>query len=115
APFGGAVVPYDARLKGKLLGVSDVSKVVDEQTATEMAQGVRRLLDVDVGLSITGSAGPEPMEKPPGTIVVGVATPERVAARQLTMVGDRERIRTYGVTSALHLARLALEGRWWRT
>ena len=115
AHFVGAVVPYDARLKGKLLGVSDISKVVDEQTAEEMAQGIRRLLDVDVGLSITGSAGPEPMEKPPGTIVVGVATPERVGSRQLTMVGDRERIRTYGVTSALHLARLALEGRWWRT
>jgi hypothetical protein len=35
-------------------------------------------------------------------------------AREMTMVGDRERVRAYAVTAALHLTRLALIGRWWR-
>lgn len=113
--FVGAVVPYDARLKQSLLGVPDISHVVNAETAIGMAEGIRALLEVDVGLSITGSAGPEPLEKPPGTIVVGVSTPEKTDARELTMVGDRERVRTYAVTSALHLTRLALEGSWWRS
>jgi nicotinamide-nucleotide amidase len=112
--FVGGVVPYDARLKQSLLGVADITTVVNEATAVAMASGVREMLGVEVGVAITGEAGPDTLERPPGTIVVGVSTPDDTRARELTMVGDRERIRIYGVTSALHLARLALEGKWWR-
>jgi nicotinamide mononucleotide (NMN) deamidase PncC len=87
--------------------------VVNVETAIEMASGGRKLLDVDVVVSVTGSAGPEPLEKPPGTVIIAVATPEDVRARELRMPGDRERVRVYGTTSALHLARLAISGRWW--
>jgi nicotinamide-nucleotide amidase len=112
--FAGGVVPYDARLKQSLLGVADITTVVNEATAMAMASGVREILGVEVGVAITGEAGPDTVERPPGTIVVGVSTPDDTRARELTMVGDRERIRIYGVTTALHLARLALEGKWWR-
>lgn len=112
--FAGGVVTYDAILKQSLLGVEDISAVVNEATAISMARGVREMLGVDVGVSITGEAGPDTVERPAGTIVVGVSTPEDTRARELTMIGDRERIRTYAVTSALHLTRLGLEGRWWR-
>ena len=111
--FAGGVVAYESHLKQSLLGVDDVTEVVNEKTATAMAEGARKLLGVDVGVSVTGSAGPEPMEKPAGTIVVGVATPENSMARELRMVGDRERIRTYATTTALHLARLGVSGEWW--
>lgn len=111
--FAGGVVPYDSRLKHLLLGVDNIEKVVSEETALAMACGVRELLGVEVGIAITGSAGPEPMEKPPGTIVVAVSTPEDSRALELSMVGDRERIRTYGATTALQLARLAVSGAWW--
>jgi nicotinamide-nucleotide amidase len=111
--FVGGVVPYDARLKQSLLGVADIKTVVNEATASAMASGVREMLGVEVGVAITGEAGPETLERPPGTIVVGISTPDDTRSRELTMVGDRERIRIYGVTSALHLARLALEGKWW--
>jgi nicotinamide mononucleotide (NMN) deamidase PncC len=47
-------------------------------------------------------------------MVFGVGTPERVQARTLTFPGDRERIRAYSTTTALHLLRLALTGEWWR-
>jgi PncC family amidohydrolase len=109
----GGLVAYDPILKQKLLDVSDISTVVDTATALEMAEGGRRLLDADVVVAVTGSAGPEPLEKPPGTVIIAVATPEDARARELRMPGDRERGMTYGTTSALHLTRLAVSGRWW--
>ena len=111
----GGLVAYQSDLKQTLLGVSDVSTVVDEQTAREMALGVRSLLDADVGIAVTGSAGPDPMEQPAGTVVVAVSTPEDTRARTARMPGDRERVRTYATTTAVHLARLAVTGRWWTT
>jgi nicotinamide-nucleotide amidase len=72
------------------------------------------LLGVDVAVSVTGSAGPEPLEKPVGTVMIGVATPDDARARELRFTGDRDRIRTFGSTAALHLARLAIVGRWWK-
>ena len=111
----GGLVAYDPELKRKLLAVEDISAVVNAETAEAMANRGRDFLEVDVCVSVTGSAGPEPLEEPPGTIFIAVATPDRVAARRLTMVGDRERVRTFAVTSALHLTRLALIGKWWNS
>jgi nicotinamide-nucleotide amidase len=109
----GGLVAYDPELKQKLLGVEDVSHVVDEATALSMADGARDLLGVDVAVAVTGSAGPEPLEKPVGTVIIGVATPDGTRARELRFTGDRERIRTYASTAALQLTRLALIGKWW--
>lgn len=109
----GGLVAYDPELKHRLLGVRDISHVVDVETALEMADGGRKLLGADVVVAVTGSSGPDPLEKPPGTVVIAVATPEDTRARQLRMPGDRERVRTYATTSALHLARLGISGRWW--
>ncbi len=109
----GGIVAYHSELKERLLGVSDATTVVDLETAEEMARGGRELLGADVVVSVTGSAGPEPLEKPVGTMVIGVSTPDHTQAKEMRMVGDRERVRTYAVTSALHLIRLALIGKWW--
>lgn len=109
----GGLVAYDSELKAKLLGVSDISRVVDEETAIEMAIGGQSLLGADVVVAVTGSAGPEPLEKPVGTVIVAVATPDDAHSRELIMPGDRERIRAYGTTTALHMTRLALSGKWW--
>ncbi|MGH8870554.1 MAG: competence/damage-inducible protein A [Acidimicrobiia bacterium] len=110
----GGLVAYDSELKQKLLGVADVSKVVTVETAVAVALGARTLLGVDVAVSVTGSAGPEPLEKPVGTVIIGVATPDDARARELRFTGDRERVRTYGTAAALQLTRLALIGKWWK-
>lgn len=109
----GGLVAYDVELKRRLLGISNVSAVVNEETAMEMARGGQKLLQTDVVVAVTGAAGPEPMEKPVGSVVIAVATPEDVRARELRMPGDRERVRAYGTTSALHLTRLGISGQWW--
>jgi len=115
--FRGALIAYAADLKTTLLGVSEQaierSGVVSESTALAMAEGAALRLGAEVAISVTGSAGPEPQEKPVGTMVVGIVTPEGARARTLHLPGDRERIRTYATTAALHLARLGVTGSWW--
>lgn len=114
--FRGGIVAYAEDLKRTLLAVHDLSHgLVSEPTARAMAEGARRTLSVDVAVATTGSAGPEALEAEPGTVVVGVATPEDTATRVLRLPGDRERVRTYAATAALHLVRLAVTGAWWKT
>jgi nicotinamide-nucleotide amidase len=112
AYFRGAVVAYVPDLKESLLGV-DVDAQVSEETAVSMALGARKTLSVDVAIAVVGSAGPDPLEQPVGTMIVAIATPEGEQAHTLRLPGDRERVRIYATTGALHLARLGIEGRWW--
>jgi nicotinamide-nucleotide amidase len=116
--FRGAMVAYQEEVKTMNLGVpAELIKthgVVSEPVAIAMADGAATALDADVVISVTGSAGPEPQEQAAGTMVIGVHTPEKTMARTLTLPGDRERVRAYTTTGALHLARLAMSGTWWR-
>lgn len=112
--YRGSVVTYATDLKTSLLGVEDLSAgVVSETTALAMADGARKTLNVDVAVAVSGSAGPEPLEQPVGTMVMAVATPEGARSRTVKFPGDRERVRVYSVTTALHLVRLAVTGEWW--
>ena len=73
--FKGGVVAYDSQLKFDVLGVP-VGPVVTTAAAGAMAEGVRRVTGADVGLGITGVAGPEEQEGvAPGTVCVGLALP----------------------------------------
>lgn len=117
--FRGSVVAYTRAAKEALLGVAaglmDDHGLVSEETALGMAAGAADRLRADVVVAVTGSAGPDPLEHRPGTMVFAVQTPERVQARTLTFPGDRERVRAYSTTTALHLLRLGVTGEWWRT
>ncbi|NND84181.1 MAG: competence/damage-inducible protein A [Acidimicrobiia bacterium] len=109
--FRGSVVSYATGVKVDVLGVDPEGLergVVSEETALEMARGASRVLGADVVVAVTGSAGPDPMEQAAGTMIVAVTTPEGESVRTLRMPGDRERVRTYTTTAALHLVRLAL-------
>jgi nicotinamide mononucleotide (NMN) deamidase PncC len=66
-----------------------------------------------VAVAVTGSAGPDALEQPVGTMVIAVETPEGSRARVSRSPGDRERVRVYTTTAALHLLRLGLTGEWW--
>ena len=108
--FKGGVVAYDSRVKFEVLGVP-TGPVVTGSAAAAMAEGVRRVTGADVGLGITGVAGPDDQEGVrPGTVFVGLALPGRpVQSRELRVPGDRERVRQYGAISALDLLRRALD------
>jgi PncC family amidohydrolase len=76
-----------------------------------MAEGVRRHLGTDVGLAITGIAGPDggTPEKPVGTVVMAVAAGTTVA-RAYRLMGDRQTVRQHAVVLALELVRQTLTG-----
>ncbi len=105
--FRGGVVAYHEQVKFDVLGVP-TGPVVTEAAAAAMAEGVRRVTGADIGLGITGVAGPDDQEGvAPGTIFVGLALPDRTETREIKVPGDRERVRQYGAISALDLLRRA--------
>jgi nicotinamide-nucleotide amidase len=110
--FRGAVVSYASDVKYDVLGVPE-GPVVSEEAARSMAEGARRVLGADVGLAITGVAGPDPQDgQAPGTVYVGLALPgQPTEAVALSVPGDRDRIRQYATISALDLLRRRLGAR----
>jgi nicotinamide-nucleotide amidase len=104
--FRGSVVSYASEVKFDVLGVPE-GPVVSESAAMAMAEGARRVLGADVGLSITGVAGPDSQDgQPPGTVFVGVALPKsEPEAVAFTVPGDRDRVRQYATIAALDLLR----------
>jgi nicotinamide-nucleotide amidase len=113
--FLGSAVVYTADAKRDLLGVSretiDGPGVVSEACAREMAAGARRVFGADVGLSLTGAAGPQAHGgADPGTVWVAVDTDEIRHARGFTVPGERARVRRWAEQAGLDLVRRYLEG-----
>lgn len=108
--FRGGVVSYATEVKRSLLEVR-AEAVVSEACAIEMAQGVRKLLGSDFGLSLTGVAGPESQDdQPVGTVWIGIADEGGAFATMLSVPGDRSRIRGFATISAMDLLRRHLGG-----
>ena len=65
---------------------------VSEETVIEMAQGVRRAMSTDVGISTSGIAGPDggTTDKPVGTIWIAIATPDTTVTKKLALYKDRK-------------------------
>lgn len=110
--FQGAVIPYHNQFKSAILNVSSETLqshgAVSEETATEMAIGVRKLFGSDFGLASTGIAGPDggSEEKPVGTVWIACAGEGFVETRKLQLTQDRLiNIQLTGV-SVLNLLRI---------
>ncbi len=117
ACYLGGVVSYQNEVKENLLGVSHetlLSKgAVSEETACQMAEGVRKALGADIGISTTGVAGPGggTAEKPVGLIYVGISTKDKTwAVRILRPRQSRESLRRLASSTAFDLVRRHLEG-----
>lgn len=114
--FRGAAVVYATSAKRSLLGVSE-GPVVSEEAAIEMAVGVARVFDADVGLSLTGVAGPAEQDgQPVGTVWIGLSG-SAIGGDTAHLIrlgryggGDREQIRQIASISALDLLRRRLVG-----
>ena len=107
--FRGGVVSYASEVKFDLLNVP-VGPVVSSSAAEAMAIGVRDLLKADVGLSVTGVAGPEEQDgQPAGTVFVGLLIGDTIQHAALRLPGDRPRVRAYSAISALDVLRRSLD------
>jgi nicotinamide-nucleotide amidase len=114
AVFVGSVVAYADAVKTGELGVPaailEAHGAVSSETAAAMAAGVRGRLEADVGVAVTGIAGPGggTDAKPVGLVYVHAETPERSRGVSFQYPGDRESIRRRATATALHLVRRLL-------
>jgi nicotinamide-nucleotide amidase len=103
--FRGCVVPYHRDLKQSMLGAPDVP-AVSEEMVKAMAEGVCTALGADVGISVSGVAGPDKHEGlDPGVLWIGLHLNGKSEAVTLTLPFDRERIRQFTCIMALNLLR----------
>ena len=90
----GSIVTYTNEAKHNLLKVNEETLnaygAVSEETALEMAQGVRKLFGSDFGVGITGNAGPGGSEgKPVGLVYIAIATPDEVYCKEFNFTSTR--------------------------
>lgn len=106
--FGTGVVSYSNTCKQKLLTVSEdtlaAHGAVSAETAGQMARGARVAADADIGVAVTGEAGPIPSEEHPvGTVFIALADKKRTWVEELHLEGDRGAIRRAATASVLWL------------
>jgi nicotinamide-nucleotide amidase len=112
-----AVVTYANEAKIEWLGVAPEliaeHGAVSEPVACAMAAGVRARASVDVGVGVTGIAGPGggTPQKPVGTVAIAVATPDAVHSRRFRFHGEREQVKFQASQAALDMVRRMLAGR----
>lgn len=115
--FGCGICAYANDMKTKLLGVKretlEVNGAVSEQTACEMAAGVRAVSNADIGIGVTGIAGPEggTADKPVGLVYIAVDSEAYKEVKELRLSrghkNERESIRTFATMHALNMIRAA--------
>ena len=105
----GGIVSYCNKVKEQQLGVSrhDLETVgaVSETVARQMAEGVARQLNTDIGVGITGIAGPggATQDKPLGLVYISVSGPQGTATTRNVFTGDRQQVRWQSTEKALSM------------
>ncbi len=109
--FMGGAVTYSNEAKMEYLGVKEQTLkahgAVSRETAAEMAEGIRKRLKTDIGISVTGIAGPGggTDEKPVGLIYVGLSGEGGTITKELRLSGNRKKIRTITALNVFDLIR----------
>ena len=107
----GAVVSYTNEVKASLVGVHEATLkefgAVSEETAREMAEGVRHAIPADIGVGITGIAGPggATAEKPVGLVYIAVAAEHMTHAVRHVFSGSRAEVKRQSTEAALAMVR----------
>ena len=114
--FHGGVVVYSNQSKADLLRVDprtlETDGAVSERTVEEMARGVKDRIKTDLGLAVTGIAGPDggTRQKPVGTVHVGLAAREKTFSREYRFWGNRVQVKLNSSMMALDWVRRYLNG-----
>ena len=114
--FCGGVVSYSNQSKVDVLEVSaeTIKKygAVSDETAQEMARGIRERMNSDLGLAVTGIAGPDggSKDKPVGTVYIGLCSGEEVFSRRYRFWGRRKQIKLNTSMMTLDWVRRYLNG-----
>ena len=107
----GSVVSYTNEVKAGLVGVEPAvlaaKGAVSEEVAVQMAEGIRRTISTDIGVGITGIAGPDGGidEKPVGLVYIAVAGPQGTLVQKNIFSGTRTQIKFRSTQTALDMVR----------
>jgi nicotinamide-nucleotide amidase len=106
--FRGSIVSYDSKVKFDLLDVPE-GPVVCAEAAEAMAWGACKRLEADVGISVTGVAGPTTQDdQPVGTVFMAVAFDGKAEVAEAHFPGERQHIRQFSTISLLDMLRRRL-------
>ncbi|MBO4292438.1 MAG: competence/damage-inducible protein A [Lachnospiraceae bacterium] len=109
--YKAGLITYSNKAKRKLLGVKKATLqkygAVSKQTAEEMAKGLLNVTKTDVGVAVTGIAGPDggTKEKPVGLVYISCNVKGKITVKECHFQGSREKIRLFSVAEALRLTR----------
>lgn len=109
AVYKGGIISYTNWVKHHVLGVDEALLgtvgAVSAPVAKAMASGVRKVLDADIAVSVTGLAGPSGDEfgNPVGLVFIGYCDEYRAVAEEFHFTGDREAVRNQAVEAALKI------------
>jgi nicotinamide-nucleotide amidase len=112
--FKGGIISYNGEIKEKLLGVPRETMMeygqVSKEVARAMAQGVQKKCFSDIGISITGIAGPGggSKDKPVGLVYIALADKKQVVVQEHQLRRDRQTIRLRSARRALNMLRMHL-------
>ena len=115
--YMGSVTAYAYEAKVRLLGVTwetlEKNGAVSAETVSEMALGIRRALAADMGIAVSGIAGPGggTPEKPVGLVWMAISTPKGTWARHFSFKGERLSIKEQAAEEALKLGIDYLDGK----
>lgn len=109
--FFGGIIAYDNRIKIEVLGVDqeilDTFGAVSAETAKKMAVRVKDICKTDIGVSVTGIAGPSggSVEKPVGLVYVGLAADGIISAKKFLWTGSRIENKQQSAQAALEMVK----------
>jgi nicotinamide-nucleotide amidase len=114
--FERGVIVYSDRSKVEILGVKQETinsyGAVSDQTVREMTEGVKKIAKTDMGLAVTGIAGPlgGTEDKPVGTVFIGLSVDGKIFSDQYHLPGDRDTVKLNTSEMALDWVRRYLNG-----
>ena len=107
--FLGGIIAYHNDIKSGLLSVPKKTLkkhgAVSAETAKSMARNVRKIFESDLGIAITGIAGPggATAQKPVGLVYIALASKGNVSCKKYFFTGSRKKIKSQSAKSALKL------------
>lgn len=113
----GAIVSYSNTVKNSVLKVKaetlEKFGAVSEQTARQMSENVRKLFNTDIGVGVTGIAGPDggSAEKPVGTVYISVSNADKTDVKRFNFTGTRVEIKNQSADSALSMIKNVVSGK----
>ena len=114
--FERGIIVYSNRSKVEMLGVNkqtiDSYGAVSDQAVREMAEGIKKTAKTDMGLAVTGIAGPSggAEDKPVGTVFIGLSVDGKILSGQYCFSGERDKVKLTTSEMALDWVRRYLNG-----